>query len=44
MKRETYPEYVRRKDAEKPGDAAKRKAGKALARKKIVIPAKEKKR
>lgn len=35
MKKETYPEYVRRKDAEKPGDTAKRAAGKALAKKKF---------
>lgn len=35
MKKETYPEYVRRKDAEKPGHAAKRAAGKALAKKKL---------
>jgi hypothetical protein len=43
-KRETYPEYVRRKEAENPGDKDKREAGKALARKKIGVPAKGKNR
>lgn len=43
MKKETYPEYVKRKDAKRK-DVAKRKAGKALAKKNINVPPKDKKR
>lgn len=42
MAKELYPDYVKRKDAEKPGDAKKRAAAKALAKKKLNVPARKK--
>ena len=43
-KRETYPEYLKRRDASNPKGAARRKAAKALMKKNFSILAKDKSR